>query len=404
MTPEETELLVTILGRLMNQPAAPYHELLVQKEAMQIIQDYSLALDMDEYGTLWVGLRGTTFPSFAGGDSGAATAATDNRMGTTAPSDLILAAHLDHPGFEFLEWHEEKNLWKSKFQGGVGRSYFQESTPLQIYPGNRRGWLRGAVEGEDEKEKLYWVEAPEVAPGEAEFGVWDLDAFRMEEDRIHGRACDDLVGVAAALVTLILVQKRWERALENSESGEAKAPPSVWAMLSRAEEVGFQGALVAMDRLKCCANPWVISLEASKEIPAVSLGAGVIIRVGDRSSVFDSASTLFLQSRAEKLNQGDNGFEYQMAWMGGGSCEGTAFQSRGFRTGAMCVPLLKYHNQGDENRIAEESIHLRDARTMTELLVQSAVDLDEFYQPTHQLGQRMDGLRESGLARLKKSS
>lgn len=411
LSPEEIELLVTLLGRLMNQPAAPYHETMVHQEVLKVIQEFDLTAEVDEYGTTWVGLNGTRFPNTI---NHSASNAVESSGEEIPPSDLILAAHLDHPGFEFIEWNEEKQLWKCRFLGGVGAQYFQHGTQLKIMPGGHRGWLESEFEvevevesdpspGKKKTEKFYWVNAPEATPGEAMFGVWDLDAFRMDGDNIHGRACDDLVGVASALATLILVQKRFSQ-LENSSDADSSQPrPAVWAMLSRAEEVGFQGALVSMDRIHSCANPWVISLEASKEIAGVRQGDGVILRVGDRSSVFDSKATLYLRDRAEKLEGSQNDFSYQMAWMGGGSCEGTAFQSRGIRTGALCVPLRNYHNQGSDDRIEAESIHLRDARTMTELLIQSAWDLPQFFDPTRRLAERMDKLRDEGLTRLKKS-
>lgn len=406
LNPEETELLVTLLGRLMNQPAAPYYESMVHSQVMRIAKEFDLSSDVDEHGTTWIGLSGTEFPKTK---NTANQKATECSREDIPPSDLILAAHLDHPGFEFIEWNEEKQLWKCRFLGGVGAQYFKYGTQLKIMPGAHRGWLEGEFEVESEgpsgkkTEKFYWVNAPEVKPGEALFGVWDLEAFRMNGDNIHGRACDDLVGVASALTTLILIQKRLSQLEASTDTDSSRPRPAVWAMLSRAEEVGFQGALVSMHRLSSCANPWVISLEASKEIAGVRQSDGVILRVGDRSSVFDSKATLFLRDRAEKLEAANEGFNYQVAWMGGGSCEGTAFQSRGYRTGALCVPLRNYHNQGTEDRVEAESIHLRDLRTMTELIMQSAWDLPQFFDPTNRLSARMDKLRDEGLARLEKS-
>ena len=63
-------------------------------------------------------------------------------------------------------------------------------------------------------------------------------------------------------------------------------------MISRAEEVGFQGALTVASSRQLPKDSLVISLETSRELPPVKMGQGVIIRVGDRASIFDSAATL----------------------------------------------------------------------------------------------------------------
>ena len=53
-------------------------------------------------------------------------------------------------------------------------------------------------------------------------------------------------------------------------------------------------------------------------------------------------------------------FRWQRKLMDGGTCEGTAFQAYGYRVGALCVPLLNYHNMGENGRIAAEAVSLSD--------------------------------------------
>ncbi len=400
LDPDQKEILVTLLGRLMRCAAAPYHENLVSTEVLKIVEEFKLYSETDDFGTIWVG------PNLGqGSGSGSDFSDMDSPSkqepevsGKDAlPSRLIMAAHMDHPGFEVLDQNEDTGLWRCQFLGGVGKEYFKEGTPLTLYPSGAQGWLRGPAT----EEKQYWVEAPEAAQGEVEFAVWDLEAFRLEGDQVFGRACDDLIGVAVALTCVIVARQNFLRLPIDQRP---KSPVPVVAMLSRAEEVGFQGALASMDRLLNWPHPWVVSLEASREIPGVHLGEGVILRVGDWSSVFDSGATAFLRSRAEILEKQTQTFKFQMAWMGGGSCEGTAFQARGLRTGALCVPLLNYHNQGDSGVIEPEGIHLLDGFTMVELLLQAAWDLSDFNQPQAQLSDRLEGLRSTALQRLKKTS
>ena len=61
--------------------------------------------------------------------------------------------------------------------------------------------------------------------------------FAVRQNQIHGRACDDLGGVAAILAVLVELKRK-------------RARVNVIGVISRAEEVGFQGALtVAASRL-----------------------------------------------------------------------------------------------------------------------------------------------------------
>src|SRR5712691_3773149 len=126
------------------------------------------------------------------------------------------------------------------------------------------------------------IHKPASSPLQPAFAVWELEDFAVQHGRIRGRACDDLIGVAAILATLIDLKK-------------SAARVNVIGVISRAEEIGFLGALTAAAAPKLLPkNSLIISLETSREIPPVRMGQGVIIRVGDRTSIFDSAATRFL--------------------------------------------------------------------------------------------------------------
>jgi endoglucanase len=99
----------------------------------------------------------------------------------------------------------------------------------------------------------------------------------------------------------------------------------------------------------------------------VKIGGGPIIRVGDRTSVFDSVATAHLQEAAKAA-----GITHQRALMQGGTCEATAYALYGYRTAAMCVALGNYHNCGPGDRIAPEYVSVEDTLGMARLCVSAA--------------------------------
>ena len=48
---------------------------------------------------------------------------------------LVLAAHMDHPGFEVVRSLGEAR-WVAQFNGGVPDDYFREGTRLRLLPGS----------------------------------------------------------------------------------------------------------------------------------------------------------------------------------------------------------------------------------------------------------------------------
>src|SRR5207248_1296342 len=113
------------------------------------------------------------------------------------------------------------------------------------------------------------------------------------------RVCDDLAGAAAALTMLDRLHK--------------SPPPSpVAVLLTRAEEEGFVGAIAACLRPKLLnKSDRLIAIETSAQQPYAPQGKGAIIRVGDRTSVFNSDLSYFLTTQAEALARKDKSFRYQ---------------------------------------------------------------------------------------------
>jgi endoglucanase len=219
--------------------------------------------------------------------------------------------------------------------------------------------------------------------------VWDVEAFAARAGRIHARQCDDLIGVAVVLATLIELKQRGARA-------------RVIGVLSRAEEVGFHGALTVAASATLPRHAFVVSLETSRELPPVEMGQGVIIRTGDRASVFDSAGTRYLTEVAAALRARDQSFAFQRALMPGGTCEATAYQEYGFQTAAVCIALGNYHNCGPRGRVAAEYVSVADARGMVRLLVEAAVRMGTFGAVTMRLPLRLKGYLREARKRLRK--
>ena len=130
----------------------------------------------------------------------------------------------------------------------------------------------------------------------------------------------------------------------------------------------------------------------------MKMGGGVILRVGDRTSVFDSRAMRFLGMVAAELRDGR--FPVQRALMSGGTCEATAFQEFGYQTGAVCVALGHYHNRGPGNSIRAEFVSASDACGMVELLVAAARALPRFEALADKLRERLDGLLRQARHRL----
>jgi putative aminopeptidase FrvX len=338
-----------IARRLMNHPAAPYHESGVAAEVNAICLEHDLNVRSDQWGNLIVTLK-------------------------TAPKmrPIALAAHMDHPGF-----HIKKELgrgrWLAQFRGGVSDPYFVPGTRVRLMPGGDRAVIHGKLQPERKIELQQ--SGRRRAARKPLFAVWDLPEFEVKDDQISGRACDDLVGVAAVLATMIDLKR-------------SKTKVHVLGLISRAEEVGFHGALALAATKQIPANALIVSLETSKELPPVKMGQGVIIRVGDRTSIFDSRATRYLTEIASDLHK--EGRPFQRALMSGGTCEATAYQEFGFTTCAVCVALGNYHNCAPKNRIEAEFVSIADALSMVRLLTEAARQMGHFNEITDRLPKRLN--------------
>ncbi|HWH34263.1 MAG TPA: hypothetical protein VNT56_02990 [Acidimicrobiales bacterium] len=257
--------------------------------------------------------------------------------GGDAAAPLVLVAHLDHPGFAVEA--VEGGMARLAFRGGLGLAHARAGAPVDFFsPGQAEPSGRGTlVAASGEHDRLGRAEARvvagEVAPGG--FAMWGFPGFAVEDGRIVGRVCDDLLGAAVVLCALDELSRR-------RPDGVA-----VWGLFTRAEEIGFLGALEAIRLGTVPRAASVVSLECSKALADAPQGGGVIVRVGDRASIFDPGLTGALVAAARCLGEADPAWRWQRKLMDGGACEATAFCAAGYRASGLALPLGNYHNALD---------------------------------------------------------
>jgi putative aminopeptidase FrvX len=205
----------------------------------------------------------------------------------------------------------------------------------------------------------------------------------MEGDLYHTNACDDLAAAASALGALDALRRM-------GEGGEPV--PDVRLLFTRAEEVGFIGAIAACRHGTIPEDARVIALENSRSFDDSPIGGGPIVRVGDRLSIFSPELTAAVASVAEKLGgpalprasekhaDVKSGWRWQRKLMPGGACEATVFCSHALEATCLCLPLGNYHNMADlaavqagtntsRPRVGREYISVGDFHALTDLLV-----------------------------------
>lgn len=235
------------------------------------------------------------------------------RRGRRKPR-LAFAAHMDHPG-----WVRHRG--KEEFLGGV--------------PTDRLG-----------SHPVEWF---------GDFGMWRLKPFELRGGLVHARVCDDLVGCAAILALFMELEAQ-------------KAETTVYGLFTRAEEVGFVGAIELARRWPLPEGVCFVSLETSAPRGGAEMGKGPVIRVGDRMSVFHDAVTAELLDAAAAIR-----LPHQRALLDGGACEATAMNLHGIPAAGISVLLGNYHNCPPERGIAEEYVSLADVKGLAKLIVATAL-------------------------------
>ena len=332
---------------------------------------------------------------------------------------VFFTAHMDHPAFVVDRVIGPATL-ELDFRGGVMDDYFPDArVVVHLADGSA---ARGVITGRGDKSTpdKSWLcdldsESDAVAVGD--FATWELPSAEIIEEAYPGanpwsetgevlytNACDDLAALVAALVAI-------DRLREKRAAGETVHDTRV--LLTRAEEIGFIGAIGASRDGFMPTDARIIALENSRSFEDSPIGGGPIVRVGDRVSVFSPSLTGAVAKVAERIAGGPSTvtasqkltekptWRWQRKLMAGGACEASVYCHYGYEATCVCLPLGNYHNMAglaeaqagtntSQPRVGREHVAIRDFEGMVELLVGCGEDLPG----TGGLGERLGKLWE----------
>jgi endoglucanase len=277
-------------------------------------------------------------------------------------AQVLAVAHMDHPAFVITA--VEGNDAGFEFRGGVKTEYFADA-PVVFVTGSVGSGVVASYEPGSGTGVIRF-KGPRPKPGD--IARWRLPARTPRVGRLSAPACDDLAGCAAALAAL-------DRARGRDDLRHFAV------LLTRAEEMGFVGALHAAKTGSIPSNARLLSIEASRASFDAPVGGGPVIRVGDAATVFDHELTNLISRSVSKA-----GIRHQRKLMSGGSCEATAFGAYGYRAAGLCLPLANYHNMGNLDDVESgtgvarpmmEEVSLEDFHGLVEVLLIAARAVDE---------------------------
>ena len=382
-----------LLKDLVNLPTAPF----VEVGVIDYIRRFAarrpaLKLSADRFGNLRIRY-------------------TPKRSGPRVARPILFAAHMDHPGFCATKMIDRQHV-RADWRGWVMGTYFMNEKvkfrdngrwiPGRIVEVIRQKPTTAAAKRAVASARSFGAEAPpaavvvkvkdQVSPGSA--GMWGIGDAVIRGHQIRARMCDDIAGLAGILCML-------------DEACRMNLRTPCHAFFTRAEEVGFAGALAAVADKTVPRNTIVVAVECSKAVTGVALGAGPVLRVGDRASVFTPAATAYCQIVAEQLAAEDKNFKFQRKLMDGGTCESTAYCHYGYEATGICLALGNYHNMDtDRKKIGPEFIDLRDFENLVKWFVELARSPSKMkFDGTHPgLGKRLDALLKLHRGRLVKTA
>jgi endoglucanase len=296
-----------------------------------------------------------------------------------------LVAHMDHPGFVVPRKGAAGEL---HFAGGVEEKYFAGKGIVFYHEETRKPLGRAVIKSTSFSDDVKRVTLDRPIPPGATFAMWDLPKARCTKRLFLSPTCDDLAQASTVLALL-----------RRLALGKAKG--SVHALFTRAEEIGFAGALAAVKSKTPLAPMPTLSLEASKARGFARVDGGPVVRVGDRLSIFDSRITHWLETAFRDLQAIRPGTTYQRLLMGGGTCEASAFLRAGLPTGALCVALNNYHNMGPVTTLRAESISLRDCQGLYDFLFFLSTEAKSVRAADEAVAERFEQLEAKAMGALK---
>ncbi len=361
MTQQEKDEAMALLERLVSVPTTSYCEHSVLAEIEGILRSEGIETERDTWGNLHASLRGPA-----------------------SEPGWVLAAHTDHPGLLVTE--AEGTKARARWFGRVYHEFFRDAR-FHLYRPDARDSSRRIeaslieIEETDERDvpvRLLLEAAQAVEPGTV--GAFAVAAFKRRGEELSMRAADDLAGSAAVVATLIRLRRK-----------HGKAP--VDGLFTRAEESGLVGTAALAKAERMDRRFRFVVLETSKEMPCGRFGGGIVIRVGDRSAVYDPDLNAHILERAKDLEKENEEFHYQRCLMDGGVCEASAWLAFGYRATGLAMPLRNYHNMGP-NGYAPEQIHEGDYLGAIQLMEALAAT------PPPKASDPLPGVRDRLLARL----
>lgn len=327
------ERICKLATELLAVPTSPYREQAVCRFITDFCAARKISLRQDEVGNI-IAVYGGEYQNTV----------------------VAFSAHTDHPGFIADRMIDEEKL-AAVFYGGVEEDYFAGArVRFFTQSGPVKGVVTCAAKSKSGRGKDVMIKVDgQIRRGDC--GMWDLPACKIKGDILYSRACDDLIGCVSVLTLLDELHRRRVR-------------KKVMAVFTVAEEAGLQGAKHLCVQRTLPRNVHLVAIETSSVLPNVRMGDGVVIRVGDRSSIFDPNMTAFLLDCAKRVQSANKGFRYQRKLMDAGTCESTVYSRFGCRNAAVCIPLGNYHNRNVRTgKIAAEYISVADLAGMVELFL-----------------------------------
>lgn len=344
-----------IVRQMLSLPTAPFAEHFVIAHVVQFCRSRKgVTLTRDAAGNLLVRVR---------------------RGNRSSSRPVCITAHLDHPGFIADRMMDQRHV-RCFWRGGVPKEYFvgakvrfaiaadghvptrksstgrtqagRNSVPRWRWskPGRVVSIVTRMIDGLERVHTADIEVSEPIAPGTP--AMWDFPEPVVKGSRILARACDDLAGAAAMLCAI-------DELSRSSKSCDA------YFLFTRAEEVGFVGAIAAAKARTIPRKCFVVAMETSSERPFAKIGDGPILRVGDKASTFTHAATAYCHQVAKGLAAANPAFKFQRKLMDGGTCESSAYCTLGYEATGLCVALGNYHNiDAVRRKLGPEYVDLGD--------------------------------------------
>jgi putative aminopeptidase FrvX len=335
--------VLAVLRRIGAPPTAPYHEWAVLDAIRAELESGGISTGIDAFGQVHAHVS-----------AGAAKRA------------LVFAAHTDHPAFEIIE--ASGRTGKARVLGGFRQRVFPPEVAVTVHSDAGGASFAAAlsdpltdIDTMHNSTTVCRIRADRpLAVGQ--FAMLDLPAVDVAGDEVRMRAADVLAG--CALLVLVVLGLR-----------DARSPPDVHAIFTRAEETGLYGARLAAEDGLLPRDAYVVSVEASRALPGAEAGRGIVVRAGDFHNTFSNDAESYLRVARERL--AERGIPAQRALLVGGTCEASSFVRLGWTATGIALPNINYHNAAADGGFAPEIVRLTDLLSGISLGIEASLAAGE---------------------------